>query len=291
MARSLINAAKQIAAKSVVLSLLEQTVQDALAQVPVNTQAIADVIAAKNQANGFAGLDAGGKIFTSQLPALAIGETVTVATEAAMLALTTAEVQKGDVVVLATGDKATQKTYRVVDDSQLNSLDGYRELLFPEQGVAAIMRAAVAQTGQVSLAEVAFTGAAVDLAFSNAGFAATNVSDALIELKAANDQLATDYAAADETLQDNIDTLSTTVSAKVALADLKFGIALTGDVDGTNKAFALPESAANDTLCVFWNGQMLKPADDYSVSGTTVTLVGSPDPGDKVWANYVKAAA
>jgi hypothetical protein len=36
---------------------------------------------------------------------------------------------------------------------------------------------------------------------------------------------------------------------------------------------------------------MLKPTDDYVVSGTTVTMSGSPDPGDKVWANYVKAAA
>lgn len=289
MARSLINAAKQIAAKSVVLGLLEQSVQDALAQVPINTQSINDIIASKAAANGIATLDAGGKLLTSQLPALAIGDTVTVTTEAAMFALTTADVQNGDVVVLATGDAATQKTYRVIDSTKLDSADGYRQLLFPEQGVAAIMRGGVAQTGQVSLAEVAFTGAAVDVAFSNAGFTAANVSAALIELKAANDQLATDYAAADETLQDNIDTLSTAVDSKVSLAKLKFNVALSGDVDGTNKAFALPEAAANDTLCVFWNGQMLKPTDDYSVSGTTVNMVGSPDPGDKVWANYVAA--
>jgi hypothetical protein len=225
-------------------------------------------------------LDAGGKLNTNQLPALAIGDTVTVASEVAMFALTTAEVQVGDVVVVATGDITTQKTYRVIDSTKLNNADGYRQLLFPEQGVAAIMRGGVAQTGQVSLAEVAFTGAAADLAFSNAGFVATNVSAALLELKAANDSIANDIA-----------DVTDAVAAKVTLADLKFNVALTGTIDGTNKAFALPESAANDTLCVFWNGQMLKPTDDYVVSGTTVTMSGSPDPGDKVWANYVKAAA
>jgi hypothetical protein len=138
MARSLINAAKQIAAKSVVLGLLEQSVQDVLAQVPVNTTNINNIIASKGAANGIATLDAGGKLLTSQLPALAIGDTVTVASEAAMFALTTAQVQKGDVVVVATGDVATQKTYRVIDETKLNSADGYRQLLFPEQGVAAI---------------------------------------------------------------------------------------------------------------------------------------------------------
>ncbi len=280
MARSLINAAKQIAAKSITLNLLAQSIQDELAQVQTNKTDIAAIIASKGAASGLATLDVGGKLNTNQLPALAIGDTVTVTTEAAMLALTTAEVQNGDVVVLNTGDIATQKTYRVVDSTKLNSLDGYRQLLFPEQGVAAIMRGGVAQTGQVSLAEVAFTGEAVDLAFSDSGFTATNVSAALVELKAANDGLVEDIA-----------DVTDAVALKVSLTDLKFNVALTGTIDGTNKDFALPEAAANDTLCVFWNGQMLKPTDDYAVAGTTVTMVGSPDPGDKVWANYVKAAA
>jgi hypothetical protein len=280
MARSLINAAKQIADKSITLNLLAQSIQDELAQVQINKTNITAIINSKGLANGIATLDAGGKLNTNQLPALAIGDTVTVASEAAMFALTTGSVQKGDVVVVATGNIATQKTYRVIDDTKLNSADGYRELLFPDQGVAAIMRGGVAQTGQVSLAEVAFTGAAADLAFSNAGFIATNVSAALVELKAANDGLASDMT-----------DVTDAVALKVSVADLKFNVALTGTIDGTNKAFALPEAAANDTLCMFWNGQMLKPTDDYAVSGTTVTMVGSPDPGDKVWANYVKAAA
>lgn len=281
MARSLFNAAKQIADKTITLNLLEQFIQDQLAQVDTNKTDIATIIASKGVASGIATLDAGGKLNTSQLPALAIGDTVTVASEEEMFALTTASVQNGDVVVVATGDVATQASYRVIDDTQLDTAAGYRQLLFPEQGVAAIMRGGVAQTGQVSLAEVAFTGAAADVAFGAAGFTATDVAGALSELKAANDSLATDLEA-----------VETSVGDKVSLADLKFNVTLAGPIDGTNKAFALPEAANGSTLCVFWNGQMLKPADDFTFDGTTgVTMVGSPDPGDKVWANYVKAAA
>lgn len=280
MSRSLINAAKQIADKSITLNLLTQTIQDQLAQVTVNKNDIAAIIASKGAANGLATLDAGGKLQTSQLPALAIGDTVTVASENAMLALTTAQVQKGDVVVVATGDKTTQKTYRVVDDTKLNVLAGYRELLFPEQGVAAIMRGAVAQTGQVALAEVAFTGQAVDVAFSNAGFTATNVSAALVELKAANDQTAQD-----------VSDLTTAIADKTSASQFKFHVVPTGTIDGTNKAFVLPETFVPGTLRLIWNGQDLLPTDDYTVAGTTVTMVGSPDPGDKVWAHYIKAAA
>ena len=124
MARSLINAAKQIAEKSITLNLLAQSIQDELAQIQTNKTDIAAIIASKGVANGIATLDAGGKLQTAQLPALAIGDTVTVASEAAMFALTTTQVQTGDVVVVATGDITTQKTYRVIDSTKLNSADG-----------------------------------------------------------------------------------------------------------------------------------------------------------------------
>ena len=54
------------------------------------------LISAKDAVNGYAGLDAGGKINPSQLPALAITDTFVVASQAAMLALT-AEI--GDLAV------------------------------------------------------------------------------------------------------------------------------------------------------------------------------------------------
>ena len=55
--------------------------------------------AQKNQTNGIAGLDNNKKLDPSVIPLIATTETVTVANEAARLALTTAQVQRGDYVV------------------------------------------------------------------------------------------------------------------------------------------------------------------------------------------------
>lgn len=55
--------------------------------------------AQKNQANGIASLDNNKKLDPSVIPLIATTETVTVANEAARLALTTAQVQRGDYVV------------------------------------------------------------------------------------------------------------------------------------------------------------------------------------------------
>ena len=79
-------------------------------------------------------LDGNGKLLTSLLPALAIGDTEVVATDEARFALTTAEVQKGDVVIVT----GTNKTYRVVDDTKLNSADGYAQILTPDAPVQSV---------------------------------------------------------------------------------------------------------------------------------------------------------
>lgn len=55
---------------------------------------------AKNQPNGYAGLDSGGKIASSQIPAVAMMNPQAVANRAAMLALTTAQVQQGDICTI-----------------------------------------------------------------------------------------------------------------------------------------------------------------------------------------------
>lgn len=59
---------------------------------------------AKNQANGYAGLDSSGKLANAQIPAIALVNTFEVASEAAMLALSTA--QLGDVAVRSDENKS-----------------------------------------------------------------------------------------------------------------------------------------------------------------------------------------
>jgi len=88
-------------------------------------------------------LDGNGKLLTSLLPALAIGDTEIVANDEARFALTTADVQKGDVVIVT----GTNKTYRVVDDTKLNSADGYTQILTPDAPVQSVN----GETGNVSL--------------------------------------------------------------------------------------------------------------------------------------------
>lgn len=53
----------------------------------------------KNKANGYAGLDANNKLDPSVIPVIATTETVVVANKTARLALTTAQVQKGDYAI------------------------------------------------------------------------------------------------------------------------------------------------------------------------------------------------
>jgi len=88
-------------------------------------------------------LDGNGKLLTSLLPALEIGDTEIVANDEARFALTTADVQKGDVVIVT----GTNKTYRVVDDTKLNSADGYAQILTPDAPVQSVN----GETGNVSL--------------------------------------------------------------------------------------------------------------------------------------------
>lgn len=88
-------------------------------------------------------LDSNGKLDTAVLPPLAIGDTKTVATEAAKLALTTSDVQKGDVVIVT----GTNKTYRVIDDTKLSQEAGYAQILTPDAPVQSVN----GKTGTVTL--------------------------------------------------------------------------------------------------------------------------------------------
>lgn len=80
-----------------------------LAQIPTNIP-ITSVAGLAATFAGKADLDGNGKVLTSQMPAIALGDTYTVANRAAMLALTTTQVQRGDIVVItATADKGTYR--------------------------------------------------------------------------------------------------------------------------------------------------------------------------------------
>jgi len=82
-----------------------------------------ELIANKNIASGYAGLDSNGLIFTSQLPPLAISQPYVVASETAQLALT---VQEGDVAI-----RTDLKTSYIALNSSNASMSDWQQLLTP----------------------------------------------------------------------------------------------------------------------------------------------------------------
>jgi hypothetical protein len=96
----------------------------------------------KNSANGYAGLDAGGKLLTSQLPAIAITDTFVVASESAMLALTA---ETGDVAVRTDLSKSF-----ILKGTVASNLTDWQELITPTDQVQSVN----GMTGVVTISSI-----------------------------------------------------------------------------------------------------------------------------------------
>ena len=125
------NRLDQMAAPSASVSLNSQKItnladpssaQDAVTLNYISTQ--------KGANNGIATLDAGGKIPTSELPAIAISETFVVANESAMLALTA---QTGDIAIRTDVNKSF-----ILTASPASTLGNWQELLAPLDSVTSV---------------------------------------------------------------------------------------------------------------------------------------------------------
>jgi hypothetical protein len=106
--------------------------QNALGFTPENA-------AVKNQANGYPGLDASGKISAGQLPAIAITDTFVVADQASMLALAA---QVGDVAVRTDLNQSF-----ILKTDPPTTLANWQQLLSPTNAVTSV----AGRTGAVTL--------------------------------------------------------------------------------------------------------------------------------------------
>lgn len=61
-----------------------------------------------------------------------------------------------------------------------------------------------------------------------------------------------------------------------------------GLLDGENTVFTLSYTPLAITVCIYMNGQLLDLNDDYSLSGTSITLNSAPSANDKIRAIYFK---
>ena len=166
-------------------------------------------IANKGVVNGYASLGADGKVPNSQIPALAISETFPVASEAAMLALSSAE--QGDVAVRTDISKSF-----ILTTSPASTLENWQELLTPTDAVQSVN----GQTGNVNLTKsdvglgnidntsdlnkpistatenalelktTVSAGAVSGFALTNNGNGTVNISSGIVYLRATNDPYA-----------------------------------------------------------------------------------------------------
>ena|SRR3990167_5720959 len=61
----------------------------------------------------------------------------------------------------------------------------------------------------------------------------------------------------------------------------------TGTINGVNTDFILASNPnPNDSLKVYVNGQRLKVTEDYTLSGSTITMVVAPETGDSLLVDY-----
>lgn len=270
---TLINAAKQVRAKTIDTGLFTDALNARLDKIETTETSLSAV------AGKFGG---DGKLLNSYVPATALkGYAGSVATEAAMLALTV----NLDSTPIGEGD--------MVDRSDLNqtwhyigggttSVDNWKPILTPQTGVTSLRNVSgsiVNQKDMVTLADVAFNGLASSVNITSGAFSGATVQAALETVKTAADNAATAAA-----------TASAAAAGKLAATQLRRSVNLTGTINGTNAVFVVPEAFAADTLQLYAGGQRLRPTTDYSVSGQNVTLNFTPDyETERPFADFIAA--
>lgn len=97
----------------------------------------------------------------------------------------------------------------------------------------------------------------------------------------------------DGTLAANSDTKLASQKATKTYVDTKAGVNSLirnevpgGSVNSSNVTFTLASTPASGSLRLYKNGVRLKITDDYTLSGTTITMVSAPLTGDKLLADY-----
>lgn len=247
------------------LAELDLTLQAQITQITTNKNAIQAINDSKGAANGIATLGADGRLLSSQIPSIAVSDYLgEVATTTAMYALAG---QRGDWATVVPADNAANaQSYMRVGEG--NTAADWKAISTPLDGVTALRNVSgtiSGQNGVVTLANVAFSGAANDVAFADASYGAGNVSGALVEVMAK----ANDAAGAVATLQ-------TAMGSKIDIAGITPYVELTGTIDGSNKTFTCPIDLAGAKVLPFIGSAIVTPS-DFSVSGNNVVFTVSPD--------------
>jgi hypothetical protein len=93
-----------------------------------------------------------------------------------------------------------------------------------------------------------------------------------------------------QTVKDQIAAASSEAAFVANVASLQVRETPAGVIDGANSVFTLSQTPVESTVQVFLNGLLQEEAEDYTLSGTSVTLTLTPLAGDRVKVIYFKAA-
>lgn len=84
--------------------------------------------------------------------------------------------------------------------------------------------------------------------------------------------------------------LSSGVLSSTALTSSNFVFNETpsGTINGSNTTFTIANTPTAGTVHVFLNGLLQRPTTDYTISGTTITMINIPGTGDYLLVDYLK---
>jgi hypothetical protein len=118
---------------------------------------------------------------------------------------------------------------------------------------------------------------------SMGGFKLTNVATPVSGTDACN------YATA-QSLASSATVDHTAGSGFIKYTDFVFNETPSGSVNGSNTAFTLTNSPQNSSLRLYINGQLQEPGagNDYTITGTAITMLYALATGDKIRAYYHK---
>lgn len=283
-----IKAYQQIEAGTVVRSLLAAAVLAELDQVPVNTAGIQAINDARGAAtgNGIATL-VNGVIPTTQLPPVAISEYKGSVADASAMTAVTAE--NGDFVYRE--DTSTHWILGANNDP--TDVANWREFTSPDDGVVTLSNSSGTITGQqgsVTLADVAFSGAASDVTGLSAIATSGSSNDAGYDGSVTNYLTGVANAGAaltalDGQLKTNADNITTATATAVNAATMVKG-SLTGTKDGSNPTFAIAGVDVSKPVFVYRDGIEQLSSGFATRSGSSLTTVISAPESDEAMVVY-----
>lgn len=251
---------------------------------------------AKGANNGVAELDSNGKIPASQLPALALERMTVVANQTARYALTTADVQNGDVVK----QTDTGSVYVVTDDTQLSGSGGYTLLTTPS---AAPVDSVFGRIGAIEAEAGDYSTDLIDNASSVPGATLSDALDdhesrivAIEGIEYDSDLITNTSFISGATVTEALEQLAAMISEATPVYAY-LDQTPTGTVNGSNQDFTVKVSGVtvsadvNETE-VYLNNLWQEPGVDYTwqTSDTIIRFATAPPNGWRVRVRGKQAA-